>query len=150
MFKGASQCISAVRILYFDLFNSFHCSPLLLYLPPSCFSATFNAHPCILFLHRCYIFQYCWCLLPSARLLRFILARWHSRGKKCSSDKERRNREGKHPVFDKVPKLSSTACLLGDLVILHNLSDQYHPSIKDIVTAGGVSHRRLEKLWSSG
>jgi hypothetical protein len=35
MFKGVSQCIPAMRILYFGPFNPFHYSPLPLYLPPA-------------------------------------------------------------------------------------------------------------------
>jgi hypothetical protein len=34
MFKGVYQCIPAVSIFYFGLFNPFHYSPLPLYLPP--------------------------------------------------------------------------------------------------------------------
>jgi hypothetical protein len=33
MFRGVSQCILAMSMLYFGSFNPFHYSPLLLYLP---------------------------------------------------------------------------------------------------------------------
>jgi hypothetical protein len=46
-------------ILCFDLFNSFHYSPLPFYLPPP-FSTALNTHPYILCLHRCYVLYY-WC-----------------------------------------------------------------------------------------
>jgi hypothetical protein len=34
MFKGVSQCMPSVGVLYFGPFNPFHYSPLPLYLPP--------------------------------------------------------------------------------------------------------------------
>jgi hypothetical protein len=37
MFKGVSQCMPIVGVLYFDLFNPFHYSPLPLYLPTPIF-----------------------------------------------------------------------------------------------------------------
>jgi hypothetical protein len=37
MFKGVSQCVPAMSLLYFGPFNPFHCSPLAFYLPSSSF-----------------------------------------------------------------------------------------------------------------
>jgi hypothetical protein len=60
MFKGVSQYIPTVRILYFGPFNPFHCSsPLPFYLPPS----IFNTCPYILCLQRCYVLWHCWCFI---------------------------------------------------------------------------------------
>jgi hypothetical protein len=59
VFKGVSQCIPDVSLLYFGQFNPFHCSPW----PFSSlrhFSATFSTHPCILYLHRCDVLRYYW------------------------------------------------------------------------------------------
>jgi hypothetical protein len=50
MFRGDSQCIPAVSILYFDLFNPFHYSLTALPLIPR-FSTAFSTHPYILYLH---------------------------------------------------------------------------------------------------
>jgi hypothetical protein len=38
-FKGVSQCMPYVGVLYFELFNSINCPPLSLYLPPSLFNS---------------------------------------------------------------------------------------------------------------
>jgi hypothetical protein len=50
MFKGVSQFMPSVGVLYFGLFNPFECSPLPLYLPPH-FSTAFSTHAYILYLH---------------------------------------------------------------------------------------------------
>jgi hypothetical protein len=50
-FKGVSQCMPSVGVLYFGLFNSFHYSPLPLYPPPPRVSTVFNTHPHILYLY---------------------------------------------------------------------------------------------------
>jgi hypothetical protein len=47
MFKGASQCMPTVDVLYFDLFNPFCYSPLLLYLPPWSFVFKTYIYMCI-------------------------------------------------------------------------------------------------------
>jgi hypothetical protein len=54
VFKGVSQCIPTMSILYFSLFNPFYYySPLSFYLS---FSTAFNTHPYILSLHiLCYV-----------------------------------------------------------------------------------------------
>jgi hypothetical protein len=52
MFKGVSQCMPTVGVLYFGLFNPFHNSPPPLYPPRPHFSTAFNTHPCILYLHK--------------------------------------------------------------------------------------------------
>jgi hypothetical protein len=60
MFKGVSQYILTVSILYFGLFNPFHYSPL----PLPSHPPFFNSFQYILLyfcLHRCYVLQYCWC-----------------------------------------------------------------------------------------
>jgi hypothetical protein len=59
MFTGVSWYIPAA-VLYFGQFNSFHYSPLTLpsHLPH--FITAFNSYPSILYLHRCYVLQYCW------------------------------------------------------------------------------------------
>jgi hypothetical protein len=49
-FKGLSQCMPTVGVLYFSPFNPFHYSVLPLYLPPR-FSVAFSTHPYVLYLH---------------------------------------------------------------------------------------------------
>jgi hypothetical protein len=54
IFKGVSQCMPTVSILYFGPFNPFHYSPLPLYLPYH-FSTAFKTHHYIPYLHvLCY------------------------------------------------------------------------------------------------
>jgi hypothetical protein len=60
MFKGISQCISTVDILYVGPFNPFHYSPLPLYLFPSIFQK-FSMHTLISSTFTFYILQYYWC-----------------------------------------------------------------------------------------
>jgi hypothetical protein len=59
MFKGISQCFPAMSICYFGQFNPFHYSPLPFPTTPH-YSTAFNIYHYILYLHRCYIFWYCW------------------------------------------------------------------------------------------
>jgi hypothetical protein len=55
MFKGVSQCIPTVGVLYFGSFNPFHYSPLpLLSYPP-----IFSTHPHILYLHIWWYGDHC-------------------------------------------------------------------------------------------
>jgi hypothetical protein len=71
MFKGVSQYIPTVRILYFGPFNPFHRSPLPFYLHPPHFSTAFNTCPYILYLHRYYILSYYWCAIILFSFLSF-------------------------------------------------------------------------------
>jgi hypothetical protein len=59
VFKGVSQCVPAVRILNYDLFNPLCYSPLPLSSFPH-YSTAFSTYPYVLYLHRCNAFQYCW------------------------------------------------------------------------------------------
>jgi hypothetical protein len=60
VFKGSSQCVPAMSILYFGPFNPFHCSPSSLPSHPH-YSAAFSTHPYVLYLHKCDVLWYYWC-----------------------------------------------------------------------------------------
>jgi hypothetical protein len=60
MFKGMSQCMPTVGILYFGPFSPFHYSPLPLYLPPPIFQQ-FSIHILISSTFTSYVLWYYWC-----------------------------------------------------------------------------------------
>jgi hypothetical protein len=60
MFKGESQCMPTVGVLYFGSFNPFHYSPLPLYLPLPIFQQL-SIHTLISSTFTCYVLWYYWC-----------------------------------------------------------------------------------------
>jgi hypothetical protein len=84
MFKGVSQCIS--QWVYFTLVHSTTSISLphpFTSHPP--FSITFNTHPYILYLHRCYVLRYCWCSITLFSFPYFLVHRVVPRLQTCST-----------------------------------------------------------------
>jgi hypothetical protein len=59
MFKGVSQCMPTMDVLYFGLFSHFDCSPLPLYFPPPIFQLL-SMHILIAFTFTSYVILYYW------------------------------------------------------------------------------------------